>query len=449
MMIDHLLITMQAAMFAGMGLGKTGAVLEAFIQLKAAGKTTGMLVVAPLRVSVITWFDEVAKWDRTKSLRIVSLRTKEGMQAFREGSADIYTINYESLPRVCAQLFKGCRKLPFDTIVLDELDNCKNPKSVRVRELRKHIHKIPRRWGMTGTPVSNNYLDLFAQIRVLDDGKRFGKFFGRWRDTYFINTTPFAPYPTFELSPLAEGKLEDKVSDMAIVLSSEKYLKIPPVRVVDIPVALPPHAKKIYMALEKVLIAKLEGTKEAVAVNAAVLVTKLLQVTSGAIYATDEDDPNERTVEQIHGNKIKALKGLAKTHKGESLLVFCQYVHERDRILKAFPEAELFKNDTVARWNAGKIKMLVSHPKPVGHGLNIQFGGHIAVWFSLGYSRALYDQANARLARFGQTHETIIYRLACAGLIDDAVIGNLERKDKKSRDFLNTITNIKRLRKTR
>ena len=446
-MVHHLMNHSVSALFVGMGLGKTGAVLKTFTELKKTGKARGMLVVAPLRVSEITWFDEVEKWDHCNSLRIVSLRTREGVEAFHRGDADIYTINYESLPRVCKNLFTGRRELPFDTIVLDESDNCKNPSSVRIKELRRHIHKIPRRWAMTGTPVSNNYLDLFAQIRILDDGARFGKFHGKWRDKYFVNVTPHATYATYELNPMCEGMLEKAVADISLVLPAEKYLKIPPVRVVDVPVVLPPNAKKIYKSLQRDLLAALENDKEVVAVTAAVLVNKLLQVTSGAVYATDERDPSKRTVEHIHSKKIDALAKVVKDNPGEPILVFCQYLHEKDRIMDKFPQAEVFREGSLKRWNAKKIPILIAHPKSIGHGLNAQDGGHIIVWFSLGYSRALYDQSNARLARFGQKHETIIYRIICNELVDEAVIASLENKDSRSKHFLNTIMNIKRLKK--
>lgn len=446
--VDHLKATPEALLFAGMGLGKTASVLSASDFLFADGDMKGLLIVAPLRVAVLTWPDEIEKWANFRYMKIANLRTKQGKRDWENGAAHIYTINYESLPRFVNEYIKGKRasELPVDSVLFDEIDNAKNPSSKRIKTFRQYARaKFRRAWGMTGTPTSNSRRDLFAQVRLIDQGKTFGTKYTPWERRFFEPENHWSQYPKMVLRPGSAEELERAIAHMALVLRSEDWLKIPPVHTKDIQVALPTAAKKIYKQVEKELLYTLENDSEILAVNQAVLVAKLLQITSGAVYAQDGEDESTRRAETLHTAKIDALRKLHKDNGGEPLLVACQYRHEIDRILEAFPEAMKFENHLLKDWNAGKIPLLVAHPKSIGHGLNLQQGGRALCWFSLGYSRGLYDQFNARLARQGQENETTIYRLICGGTIDDAVAGALHNKGNDQDAFLKTLKNIKRL----
>jgi len=449
MATDHLKATMEALLLAGMGLGKTAAVLSAADWLFADGDMKGLLVVAPLRVSVLTWPDEVEKWDNFNYMKIANLRTKGGKRDWDNGAAHIYTINYEALPRFINERIKGRRasELPVDSVLFDEVDNAKNPRSKRIRTFRQYARpKFRRAWGMTGTPVSNSRLDIFAQVRLIDQGKTFGTKYSPWEKQFFEAENHHSDYPKMILRPGADEDLERHIAHMALVLRSEDWLKVPPTHTVDIPISLPAAAKKTYKKVEKELLEMLTDGFEIIAINAAVLVTKLLQITSGAVYVQQGEDKSTRRPETIHTAKLDALIKLhQKTLKGEPLLVACQYRHEVDRILAAIPGAQKFTDGALADWNAGKIPMLVSHPKSIGHGLNLQYGGKAICWFSLGYSRGMYDQFNARLIRQGQEHETTIYRLIATGMVDDAVAESLRNKDTDQKAFLKTLKNIQRL----
>lgn len=446
--IDHLIKTPEALLFAGMGLGKTASVLSATNWLFSDGDMKGLLIVAPLRVAVLTWPDEIEKWADFRYMKVANLRTKQGKKDWKNGAAHIYTINYESLPRFIEERIKGRRasELPVDSVLFDEVDNAKNPSSKRIKTFRQFARaKFRRAWGMTGTPTSNSRQDLFAQVRLIDQGKTFGKTFGKWQRQYFEPENTWSQYPKMVLRPGSEEALEKAISHMALVLRSEDWLKIPPVHTKDIQVTLPAAAKKIYKQVEKELLYTLENDSEILAVNQAVLVAKLLQITSGAVYAQEGEDESTRRPETLHTAKIDALRKLHKDIGGEPLLVACQYRHEIGRILEAFPEARKFENHLLKDWNAGKIPLLVAHPKSIGHGLNLQAGGNIICWFSNNHSRGLYDQFNARLARQGQKAETTIYRLVCNGTVDDAVIAALSFKGDDQAAFLKTLKNIKRL----
>lgn len=466
--IDHLLANDTAALFAGMGLGKTAMVLSALNQLIADGASKGALVIAPLRVSLFTWRDEIAKWENFRWMKIVSLRTEEGRQAWANKEACIYTINYESLfiPRKCprtgetvdhgilGKLLKGVRgsHLPVDTVIWDELSKAKNPSSKRIQHFRKYRQKFKRHWGLTGTPVPNSYLDLFAQIRLLDDGATFGKVMGNFKTQYFQPVDYMQR--KWEVRDGCAGLIEEKIKPFTLTLRSEDWLDIPPTTTTDVEVALPKSVAPIYKKLEKEMLIQLQQS-EVVAVNQAVLVGKLMQVVSGAVYADriedwlarpDEGDKSKSAhILELHDAKIKALRKLFNDEGQQPMIVAIRYKHERERILAAFPEARAFSSECLPDWNAGKIKMLVAHPASMGHGLNMQSGGCRACWFTPTYSREEYDQLNARVVRTGQTQKTKIFRLVASGTIDDAVVAANDAKGDNQSAFLATLKNLQTL----
>lgn len=440
-----------AALFAGMGLGKSSSVLAALHWLFSDGACKGALIVAPLRVSVLTWPHEVQKWIQFHKWRVYSLRTKEGRKAWAEGRGEIYTINYESLPKVCAELLAGKKasELPVDTVIFDELSNAKSHSSKRINTFRKYSLKFQRRWGLTGTPTPNGLLDVFSQIRLLDNGDRLGKSYTHFKQAFFEPVNPFSEYPKFKIREGCQEVIERKISDMVLTLRSEDWLNIPPTTVEDVSVSLPAEAKKTYKRLEKELLVELAEDFEVAAVNAAVLAGKLLQITGGAVYDTplpgEDGKPRPRKMETIHTAKVDALRKLYEREGLKPLLVAVQYKHETKRILEAIPEAEAWTEESLERWNRGEIPFLVAHPKSIGHGLNLQGGGSRVVWFTLSWSRELYDQMNARLARTGQTEETKIFRLIVQGTIDDAVAEALHGKGEGQSDFLATLKNLQEL----
>ena len=507
--INHLINHDEGGLFAGMGLGKTAMTLAALSHHMLDGGCKGALIIAPLRVSVFTWADEVAQWDQFKWMKIVSLRTQEGIEAWHKGDAAIYTINYEALfkpkygeiaknkshPKgrffvvhndedgkflinnmgetekvspvthkiqrgvvadngILRQLFHGKRgsNLPIDTVVWDELSKCKDPKGKRAKLFRRYRDKIKRHWGLTGTPSPNGYMDLFGQMLTLDDGKTFGKFITHYRDRYFEPENPFVPtlHQKYVVREGCKGLIEKELKKIILTLRSEDYLDIPPTETIDVDVKLPPKAMTIYKRLQKELIVRLDDSKVR-AVNQAVLVGKLQQVLGGAVYAQDIDSifatDDTKVVTELHDAKIKALRKLWEAEGKQPMLVATKFIHERKRILKAIPEAVEFSSDKLDDWNAGKIPLLVAHPASMSHGLNMQHGGSRACWFTPTHSREEYDQFNARVVRTGQEAETKIFRLIVPQTVDDAVIATLEYKGELQSGLLKTLTNIQELGK--
>lgn len=457
-MINWLLTHRQAALFCSPGLGKTGTTLAAYESYNLAG-SKGMLVVAPIRVCSITWPREVAKWDFCKHWVVANLRTPEGIKHWQKGTADIYLINSEMLPTrevrtkcpdckdesgkresciecngdgkitrkhhgFVAKYLKGKKKheLPVDVLLVDEISLAKSHTSKRFNALRMYRNMFKAIWGLTGTPAPNSYIDLFAQIRLLDDGQRLGVSPGEYKRIYF-EACGNEQFAKFKLRPRAKEMIEERLSDLCLTMLSDDYLDVPTCNYTDHEIHLPAKAKAEYDVMKKELLLEIESG-EIEALNAAALTAKLLQITGGAVYDAD------RTVHVLHDAKIKALKDLAKRHKGEPLLVLTQFKHERARILEAFPEAKLFHEKDLSLWQAGKIKLWVADPRSMSHGIDgLQKGGRIAVWFTLSYSNETYIQTNARLVRTGQSFETIVYRIIATGTVDEAVVEALREKD--------------------
>jgi hypothetical protein len=438
---QHILNNPEAAIFAGMGLGKTAATIDAIATLIADGDVNSVLIVAPLRVALLTWPGEVGRYKNFDWLRVADLRCWEGRQAWVHKAAHIYVINYEQLPALCdddwgfSLNIRGVEHLP-NMIVWDELSKAKSSSSKRIKKFLPFRQIFKRHVGLTGTPVPNSYLELHPQIRLLDGGKRLG-----WSHTAFRNRYFESDYMGYKwnLQEGAKDKIEAKIADMAISLQVEEYLNLPPIEFVDEEVKLPADVFKNYRKLEKELLIQI-ANKEIIALTAAALVTKLLQFTSGAIY------DSEKEVAQVHNEKTKALKEIVKFSQG-GVLVAYHYKHERERILREVPGAVEFSEAAMADWNAGKIKVLIGHPQSIGHGLNLQHGGNTIVWYSLTYSRELFDQFNARLWRTGQTKNVTVYRLTVPFTVDEAVAEALRVKGDQQSLLLAAIHNINTLHK--
>lgn len=446
---DFLIGGLERMLIAGMGLGKTASSYFALDTLFRDGALKGALVVAPMRVCNLVWPGEAELWDFTHWMTVVNLRTAAGKRAWERGEAHIYTINYEMLPAFAQKylLNKQAKDLPVCTVIFDEVSKAKNHASMRINSFRRHRHKFTRFWGLTGTPAPNNaQLDIFAQYRLLDGGKRLGTAYHEYRKLHFMPVD--YEQRDWRLLPGHENIIEQRVSDMTLVLRSSDWLDIPDTEVIDIDTTMPEDQWKQYKKLKRDLLLLIDK-HEINAINAAVLVNKLLQLTSGAVYASPmEGAPPEVVV--FHDSKIQAMKQVVKEQKGEPLLVSFMFRHEEERMRREFPQAAFFSDAKTPRqqmelaeqWNAGLWPILVAHPQSVGHGLNLQHGGADILWFTMTWSRELYDQMNARVARKGQTRTPRIFRLLTPKTMDDAVASILRQKGDDQSLLMNTIHNF-------
>ena len=424
-MVDHLLANDRAYASVGLGLGKTASTLAALNTLFQDGAIKAALIVAPKRVARMTWPNEIAKWDQFRWMKVEHL-----LNDLPSGKAQIYLINYDRLDRL--ESLKFC-----DVVVFDEITKAKNPQSKRINAIRP-LFKGQRRWGLTGTPRPNSLMELFAQIRLLDDGQRLGRAFGLFRDANFF-PTDYMRY-NWAPKPGAEQRVYTKISDLTVTLRSSDYLNVPDAILNDVEISLSPVAQDAYDELEKQFLV-LTKDGEVVARNAAVLAGKLHQIAGGTVYNDD------KTISQLHDGKIVVLEEIVRDVK-EPLLVACNYVHERERVvasIKGAVDASKFKGDIEKAWNSGGIPMLVADPRSLGHGLNLQQGGRTVVWFSPTWSRELYDQFNARVARKGQSQQPLIYRILAKGTIDEAIVETLRERGDAQNAMLRVMANYRKM----
>lgn len=418
-------------LFLEMGLGKTVATLTAIEKLKYDYfEVSRVLVIAPKRVAEDTWPREIEKWDHLRHLRISKVlgSEQERIQALRV-KADIYVINRENV-RWLVRLSRDGKWWPFDMVVVDELSSFKSSKAQRFRALKKVRPLCKRIVGLTGTPAPNGLIDLWSQVYLLDLGQRLGETKTGFQFRYFypvkveIKLKSGAKKYVYKQAPKpeAEENIYKKLGDICVSMKAEDWLELPERIDRIVPVRLPDKARAEYRQLERErLIPLVKG--DVVAAQAAVLANKLLQMANGAVY--DEF----QGVHEVHRAKLDALEDLIEAANGNPALVYHAYRHDRARILERFPQARVLDTqEDIKAWNAGEIPVLVAHPASAGHGLNLQEGGHIVIWFGLTWSLELYQQANARLHRQGQEHPVIVHHIVAEDTLDEQVMKVLEGK---------------------
>lgn len=403
----------EAGLFLDMGLGKTVTTLTAISKLMwDIGK---VLVIAPKRPALDTWPEELGKWDHLKGLTYsVVMGTVKQREAALLHDADIYIINRENVVWIVNQ-FKR-KPWPFDCVVIDELSSFKSSKAQRFRALKRVRPQIRRIIGLTGTPAGNGLMDLWAECYLLDGGKALGRTITGYRDQYFTpgRRNGMVIYD-WNLRKGAHEQIMDRLKPLCISMKTEDYLSLPDRITIERTFTLSAKSMKQYKRLERDLLLCVDG-ETIDAVNAAALNTKLQQISSGAVYADDG------SVKVLHDERLDALDQILEEARGENVLVFYAFKHELDRIKERHPEAvEIREPGAIADWKAGKIKLLLAHPASAGHGLNLQSGGHISVWFGLTTSLELYQQALKRLHRQGQTKTCKNFVLMAKGTYDERI----------------------------
>ncbi|WP_349637209.1 DEAD/DEAH box helicase [Staphylococcus aureus] len=324
---------------------------------------------------------------------------------------------------------------PFDMVVIDELSTFKSLKSQRFKSIKKKLPLINRFIGLTGTPSPNSLQDLWAQVYLIDRGERLESSFSRYRERYFKPTHQVSEHIfKWELRDGSEEKIYKQIEDICLSMKAKDYLDMPDRVDTKQTVVLSEKERKVYEELEKNYILESEEEGTVVAQNGASLSQKLLQLSNGAVY-TDEED-----VRLIHDKKLDKLEEIIEESQGQPILLFYNFKHDKERILQRFKEATTLEDSNYKeRWNSGDIKLLIAHPASAGHGLNLQQGGHIIVWFGLTWSLELYQQANARLYRQGQNHTTIIHHIMTDNTIDQRVYKALQNKELTQEELMKAI----------
>ena len=387
-----------------------------------------MLVICPLRVARYTWPQEIEKWDHLKYLRYsVVLGTPKERIAALTRKAELYIINRENVEWLVKH-YAG-RRLPFDMLVIDELSSFKNSHAKRFMALKKVLPQFSRVVGLTGTPAPNGLEDLWPQIFLLDRGMRLGRTMRTYLDMFFNTPNSWLPYK-HELKPGAEEEIYRRIGDICVSMRAADHLQMPERMDNIVELKLSAKEEKLYKQMERdMLLPYADG--DVLAINAATLAGKLLQLANGAVY--DEF----HNIRIIHDRKLDALEDLIEAANGKPVLVMYAYQHDLARIKERFgtyspdkPEGvrELKASADMEDWNAGRIPVAVTQPASTGHGLNLQHGGSTIVWFGLNWSLELYEQANARLWRQGQKETVVVHHLVVKGTMDEQVMKALHDK---------------------
>ncbi|MGN0026976.1 MAG: SNF2-related protein [Clostridium sp.] len=424
--INHIIDHKASGLFLDMGMGKTVSTLTAIDNLIFLGEVSRVLVIAPLRVAEDTWSTEVEKWDHLKHLKISKiLGTKKQRKEALNKDADIYVTNRENVDWLVSECFDSWI---WDMVIIDELSSFKSSKAKRFRALKKVRPYFKRIVGLTGTPAPNSLIDLWPQIYLLDGGQRLGKTITGFKDRYFNpgRRNGYVVY-NWELKQGAEEAIQNKISDICISMKADDYLDIPERIDNRVEISLSKKALEIYKKLEKELVIEI-AEEDITAANSAVLTNKLLQMANGAIYSESKEVVN------IHDEKLGKLEEIIDTSNGKSVLVFYNFKHDYNRISEMLTKKKityqtLNDSEDIKKWNEGEIQVALLHPASAGHGLNLQYGGNIIVWFGLTWSLELYQQANARLHRQGQKEIVIIHHLISKGTVDEDVMNALANKE--------------------
>ena len=419
------------ALLWGMGTGKTVTTLTAVDLLLHDYLEDGpVLVIAPKRVAENTWSKECQKWPHLRHLEVIKImgsaaQRRDALWEIENGRrpADLYVINRENVVWLVEHLGK---RWPFPIVIIDELSSFKSGQAKRWKALRKVRGRIRRIVGLTGTPRPNGLEDLWPEIYLLDQGKRLGRTLGSFRQTYLV-PEKMNGHIVYSYRPRegAEAEVYHRLADICMSIRKEDVLSLPGQIYEDVVLAPPAALLKQYKQFERDKVLECIGADgEIMAGTEAALTNKLLQFANGAIYDMDGQ------AHHLHDIKLDALEEMVEAAGGDPVLVLYAYQHDADRIRQRIKCRALDKPEDIDAWNRGEIPVALAHPASIGHGLNLQDGGHILIWFGLTWSLELYQQANERLNRPGQKNVCRVYHLILQGTHDERVLQALKNKDK-------------------
>lgn len=410
---DWALHRRRAGLFLDMGLGKTATVARLIKYLLACFDIRKPIVIAPKLVTEQTWLAELEKWDVLEGLTVSRIiGTEKQRIAALNAPADFYAVSRDNVAWLIDYLGKDW---DFDFVILDESSNFRNRQAQRYKAVRKIRSKTSRFLLLTGTPMPKSYMDLWAQVYLLDGGERLYKNIGQFRARYFDMRSkgPHLP-PEYVLKPGAKEAIQELIGDICLSMKSEDWVDLPDLIDVIEFTDLPKPAEYREFVKRKVLELD-EGT--ITPANAGALYGKLLQYSNGAVYDSD------KVWHEVHTAKIDLLAEKLEALNGQPALVFYQFQSDIERIQKRVGKTRILKTGKdVEDWNAGKIDILLAHEITASYGLNMQEGGNHLFWFGVSDDVETYLQALKRLHRPGQPNAVINTKLVCRGTVEETVI---------------------------
>lgn len=433
--INHIIDVPRNGVWAGMGLGKTTSAMTALDYMYLAGELTRpTLVIAPLRVATSTWPDEALKWDHLRHIEVQPIvgNGKARAAALRNKNASVFTINYENLPWLAEHLEAQNREWPFAKVIADESTKLKGFRTrqgtQRAKAIGRVAHRYVLRWtNLTGTPSPNGLKDLWGQTWFIDGGERLGRSFTAFTQRWFQKS-----FDGFNIEPLpfAQEQIEGKLRDICLSLDIRDFVDIEEPIVSTIYVDLPAKARRIYNEMEKKMFAQV-GEHEVEAFSAAAKTMKCLQLANGAVYVGE----NAEQWEEVHDVKIQALENVVEEAAGMPVMVAYHFKSDLARLLKCFPHGQALDADprTISDWNKGRIPILFTHPASAGHGLNLQDGGNILVFFGHNWNLEEFQQIIERIGptrqmQAGHNRPVYLYHIVARDTVDEIVMARRESK---------------------
>lgn len=430
----------RCGLFLDMGLGKTVITLTAMQDLMDECEVSRVLVVAPKKVAETTWTDEAQKWDHLKALRVIKVSgTEKQRNMALLQQADVFVIGRDNFVWLTGK-YRGV--LPFDAVVIDELTSFKSSKSERFKAMRVATAGMKRVVGLTGTPAPNGLVDLWAQMYCIDQGERLGKSVTKYKDTYFQQRKWNNITVRCTVKKGCDKIIRDLISDVCLSMQAKDYLELPKLMIHTERVNLSEKMAKAYKYFERDKVLEFaentasEKRPTVLANSAAALMNKLSQFANGAVYDA------EHSTHEVHSEKLERLQEIIEGANGNSVLVFYQFRHDVDRIVKRLKgyRVRVYEGEKdLHDWNGGKIDVLLAHPASTAFGLNMQQGGHYIVWFGTGWNLELYQQANARLHRQGQKYPVTVYNLIAGDTVEERAVLCLEEKKSVQQGLLDSL----------
>lgn len=426
----------KAFVLSGMGSGKTRAVLYAYDYLRKERRVRKMLVVAPLSTLRFTWGREVFQNFPKYRVGIVHGTKAQRLRVLEDDSYDIYVINHDG-PKV---LTKELIAKKFDIICIDEVSVFRNARSQRHKLMAKVLGSTPYVWGLTGTPTPREPTDAFGIIKLIQPHSPYISSFMRFRDELMIKASQFRYLPR----PGAQERVYSYMQP-AVRFTLADCADIPPIQYSDREVTLSPRQKAAYLALKQYCQVNNEGSG-ITAANAGVLLNKLLQVSAGCVYDCEKHpillDAKDRlsvVLETVMETENKAIvfvpfvplvdmvgDYLASHGVTVSRISGATSTKDRDTIFSKFQDT---------RQKAGTKEVIVAHPGTMSHGLTLT-AADLVVWYSPISDLEIYEQANARIARPGQTSHKVQVVHLVGTPVDRKVYTSLRGKKKVQGNLL-------------
>jgi hypothetical protein len=434
----HIYERNESVIFARPGGGKTVTYLTAADELLRDGEVRRVLVTAPLRVAELVWRQEAERWSHLQHLKIaVATGDRKERDAAVESGAEIVVTNHENV----IDLLATWPDAGFEALAIDELSKFKGGTGKRWKPLLKLTQGFHHRCGLTGSPQPHDVADLFGAIRVIDRGRTLGRSFDVWRKANMEPRSFVAPVPIYDPKPDTLQKTMDAIRPMTFILGDKDW-RPPPIRHIKVDVTLPTELRELYEKLDHDMTVEIDD--DILLPGGRAQVQNKLQQLAAGFYYTYED--GRQVGRRLNYFRLDAIDDVVTSAKGDPVAIIYDYKEQLSELRRRYPDAPVLGDktsrrqaeDAYRRWNDGKLRQIILHPASAGHGLNMQYGGHIVAWCSLPWNLDHFEQVGLRFARHGQkAAETLSYETIANNTVEDRIWASLQMRAREQNRVFN------------